>query len=160
MINNAKTPGELVDRLTKFLGDVWPGFAGFPEALPDPDNAPRGPFFVVTSQSGAFAPNRSTGASSSHCEVVIGLQVKTDASDAGRDHFWAIHTLRDCIDALAFALYKPVNGLIFGCLPGELRWSLPVNAPRPVWQAQIIISFEIPSPVRDNGAEDDFFSLT
>lgn len=160
MIKTAYTPGELVSALTEWLGPIWPEFTGYAEALPDPDHAPRGPFYVVTSQSGVFGLNRDVGASTSRCDVVVGLQLKTDATDAERDHIWAIKTLRTQIDRLIFELFRPPDGLIFGCLPGEVRWSLPVNAPRPVWQAQITITFEISSPVRDNGSDDDFFSLT
>ena len=137
---------ELVAALTAWLESVWPGYTGFPNACPEPDNdraVDRAPFFVVYANSGSFGVD----ASSTRIEIILQIRTsKTDSTDAT----WAVQTLRDRIDELGRELYKPADGIIQGARPGGLTWEIPAEQPRPVWQARVSIDFAVRSAARDN----------
>ena len=137
---------ELVAALTAWLESVWPGYTGFPNACPEPDNdraVDRAPFFVVYANSGSFGVD----ASSTRIEIILQIRTsKTDSTDAT----WAVQTLRDRIDELGRELYKPADGIIQGARPGGLTWEIPAEQPRSVWQARVSIDFAVRSAARDN----------
>lgn len=140
------TVNELVAALTAWLESVWPGYTGFPNACPEPDNdraVDRAPFFVVYANSGSF------GVVSASTRIEIILQIRTSKTD-NTDAAWAVQTLRNRIDELGRELYKPADGIIQGARPRELTWDIPAEQPRPVWQARISIDFEMRSAAREN----------
>ena len=140
------TVNELVASLAVWLESVWPGYTGFPNAFPEPDNdraIDRAPFFVVYANSGSFGVD----AASTRIEIILQIRTsKTDSTDAT----WAVQTLRNRIDELGRELYKPADGIIHGARPGEMTWEIPAEQPRPVWQARVSIDFEMRSAARDN----------
>lgn len=140
------TVNELVAALTAWLESVWPGYTGFPNACPEPDNdraVDRAPFFVVYANSGSF------GVDAASTQIEIILQIRTSKTD-NTDAAWAVQTLRDRIDELGRELYKPPDGIIHGARPGALTWEIPAEQPRPVWQARVSIDFGMRSAARDN----------
>lgn len=145
----AKTPNELVEMLTAWLHDeVWPDLTGYAHGMPEPANdrsVDRTPFFVVTASAGTY------GYGVASTTIIIGVQVESDAKDTMRTYAWACQRLRDKIYQLGQALYRAPVGLVFGCRPHELTWSIPTAQPRPQWQAQITIPFDLPGMAPDNG---------
>lgn len=144
----AKTVNDLVDALTIWLGKVWPDLTGYAHALPEPANdrsIERTPLFVVTSSSGTYGVGEATAA------INIGIQVSSDAKVEFQDYQYACKWLRDKIDAFGRAVYLPAAGILFGCAPrSPMSWALPVSQPRPIWQAQITITFDLPGASREN----------
>lgn len=148
-IERARTVNELVECMTAWLSRIWPDLTGYAHALPEPVNdhtAERGPLFVVTSSAGTFGVGEATAV------LVIGIQVSSDAKVPMQNYAYACKWLRDKIDALGRALYDAPCGLVCGCRPrSPLSWVLPASQPRPVWQAQVTITFDLPSTARENG---------
>jgi hypothetical protein len=144
----AKTVNELVEQLTEWLRGLWPDLTGYAHALPEPANdhtVERGPLFVVTASSGTY------GVGEASATLTVGIQVSSDAKVPMQDYAYACKWLRDKIDAFSRAVYLPADGLIFGCAPrSPLSWVLPTAQPRPVWQAQITITFDLPGASREN----------
>lgn len=145
----ARTVNELVEALTGWLSGIWPDLTGYAHALPEPSvdsTVSRGPLFVVTAGAGTFGVNEATAV------IVIGIQVASDASSPLKTYAFACKWLRDKIDAFGNAVYNPPDGLLFGCRPrSPFSWVLPTAQPRPVWQAQVTITFDLPSTARANG---------
>lgn len=145
----ARTTNDLVEMLTGWLGTIWPDLTGYAHALPEPSNdrsVDRSPLFVVTSPSGSY------GVGEAFAEIVVGIQVSSDARDEMRDYAYACRWLREKIDKLGIALYSNHDGVIFGCSPrSPMSWQLPTAQPRPVWQAQVTITFDLPGAARHNG---------
>lgn len=145
----ATTVNELIESLTAWLGDLWPDLAGYAHALPEPatdSTVTRGPLYVVTAGTGTFGVGEATAT------VVIGIQVASDAKVEMQNYAYACRWLRDKIDALGRALYDSPCGLVCGCRPrSPFSWVLPASQPRPVWQAQVTITFDLPSTARQNG---------
>lgn len=147
MPENAYNAHDLVIKLKDWLGALWPAFTGYLDLLPEPDkDRPfyRSPFFLVQAVSGFFSVENAT----TTIRIVLGVMsdAKTD-----RDCNWAIDTLMNAVNALCVKLYDAPTGLLFGCLPGQLSWSLYQSDIRPVYQAQIEIPFELPHACHDNG---------
>ena len=148
MAFKAKTTNELVEALTAWLGELWPDLTGYAHALPEPANdrsIERTPLFVVTSSSGTYGVGVATAV------ITIGIQVMSDAKVELQNFEYACKWLRDKIDAFCRAVYLPADGLLFGCAPrSPLSWSLPAAQPRPIWQAEITITFDLPGASREN----------
>lgn len=149
-----QTVSELIDGLVRWLGsEVWPGLAGYPDALPEPSidrMVERSPFFCVVAGSGTAGVNQGTPATSvSLVTVEIFLQVRSSQSD-GKNYYWAVRTLRNLIDGLRENLYNNPIGIVCGARPGSMSWEIPEVQPRPVWQARIRVEFELKSETRDN----------
>lgn len=147
MPTNAYNAHDLVIKLKGWLGDLWPDFTGYLDLLPEPDkDRPfyRSPFFLVQAVSGFFSVENATAT----IRIVLGVMsdAKTD-----RDCNWAVDTLMNAVNALCVKLYDAPTGLLFGCLPGQLSWSLYQSDLRPVYQAQIEIPFDLPHACHDNG---------
>lgn len=144
----ARTVNELVECLTEWLRPIWPDLTGYAHALPEPANdrsIDRTPLYVVTSSSGSY------GVGEASCQIVVGIQVASDAKVKIQDYRFACKWLRDKIDAFSHAIYRPGDGIIFGCRPhSPFTWSLPASQPRPVWQAQITIDFDLCGASREN----------
>ena len=144
----AKTVNELIDCLTEWLRPIWPDLTGYAHALPEPDNdrtKKREPLYVVTSSSGTYGVGEATAT------LGIGIEVSSDAKKELENYVYACKWLRDKIDAFGRAVYLPADGLLFGCAPrSPFTWSLPGDQPRPVWQAQITITFDLPGASREN----------
>lgn len=143
---NAYNAHDLVIKLKCWLGELWPDFTGYLDLLPEPDkDRPfyRSPFFLVQAISGFYSVENAT----TTIRIVLGVMsdAKTD-----RDCNWAIDTLMNAVNALCVKLYDAPTGLLFGCLPGQLSWSLYQSDLRPVYQAQIEIPFELPHAAHDN----------
>lgn len=149
MITEARTVNELVEALTAWLGELWPDLRGYAHALPEPavdHTVDRGPLYVVTASAGTFGVGEATAV------IVIGIQVSSDAKVPMQDYAYACAWLREKIDGLGRALYDPPCGLVCGCRPrSPFSWVLPASQPRPVWQAQVTITFDLPSTARENG---------
>lgn len=145
----ARTTNELVECLTEWLSGLWPDLTGYAHALPEPANdhtVSRDPLFVVTSSAGTLGVGVATAV------VVIGIEVSSNAKIEMQNYAYACKWLRDKIDAFGQAIYGPADGIIFGCRPrSPFSWVLPASQPRPVWQAQITITFDLPSTARNNG---------
>jgi hypothetical protein len=144
----AKTVNELIECMTAWLIELWPDLHGYAHALPEPANdhtVERGPLFVVTAPSGTYGVGEATAT------LIIGIQVSSDAKVPMQNYSYACRWLRDKIDAFGRAIYLPPDGLIFGCSPrSPFSWALPTGQPRPVWQAQITITFDLPGASREN----------
>lgn len=144
----AKTVNDLVECLTGWLRVLWPDLTGYAHALPEPANdrsVDKTPLFVVTCSSGSY------GVGEASCQIVIGIQVSSDAKVEMQNYQYACKWLRDKIDAFGHAIYRSADGLLFGCAPrSPFSWSLPTAQPRPVWQAQITITFDLPGASREN----------
>lgn len=144
----AKTVNELIDCLTRWLRPIWPDLTGYAHALPEPANDrsfDRTPLYVVTASAGTYGVGEATAT------IVIGIQVSSDAKKELENYEFACKWLRDKIDAFGRAIYLPADGLLFGCAPrSPFSWSLPAAQPRPVWQAQITITFDLPGASREN----------
>lgn len=149
MITEARTVNELVEALTAWLGELWPDLRGYAHALPEPSvdhTVDRGPLYVVTASAGTFGVGEATAV------IVIGIQVSSDAKVEMQDYAFACRWLRDKIDAFGRALYDAPYGIVCGCRPrSPFSWILPASQPRPVWQAQITLTFDLPSTARENG---------
>lgn len=145
----AITVNELIESLTAWLSPLWPDLRGYAHALPEPatdSTVTRGPLYVVTAGAGTFGVGEATAT------VVIGIQVASDAKVEMQTYAYACRWLRDKIDALGRALYDSPCGLVCGCRPrSPFSWVLPASQPRPVWQAQVTITFDLPSTARQNG---------
>lgn len=145
----ARTVNELIAALTAWLAPIWPDLHGYAHALPEPDVdslVKRGPLYVVTASAGTFGVGEATAV------VVVGIQVASDARVVRQNYEFACQWLRDKIDALGRALYDAPCGLVCGCRPrSPFSWVLPASQPRPVWQAQVTITFDLPSTARQNG---------
>ena len=145
----AITVNELIESLTAWLAPLWPDLRGYAHALPEPatdSTVTRGPLYVVTAGAGTFGAGEATAT------VVIGIQVASDAKVEMQNYAYACRWLRDKIDALGRALYDSPCGLVCGCRPrSPLSWVLPAAQPRPVWQAQVTVTFDLPSTARQNG---------
>lgn len=145
----AITVNELIEQLTSWLVTLWPDLTGYAHGLPEPSvdsTVSRGPLFVVTSSAGTFGVGEATAV------IVIGIQVASDATDEQKTYAYACKWLRDKIAAFGRAIYDAPDGLMFGCRPRTpFSWVLPTAQPRPVWQAQITITFDLPSTARENG---------
>lgn len=144
----AKTVNELVECLTDWLRPIWPDLHGYAHALPEPANdhtVERGPLYVVTASAGTYGVGEATAT------ILIGIQVASDAKTPMQNYAYACKWLRDKIDAFGRAVYLPADGILFGCSPrSPLSWSLPTAQPRPVWQAQITLTFDLPGASREN----------
>lgn len=144
----AKTVNELVECLTDWLRPIWPDLHGYAHALPEPANdhtVERGPLYVVTASAGTYGVGEATAT------ILIGIQVASDAKTPMQNYAYACKWLRDKIDAFGRAVYLPADGILFGCPPrSPLSWSLPTAQPRPVWQAQITLTFDLPGASREN----------
>ena len=145
----ARTVNELIAALTAWLAPIWPDLRGYAHALPEPDVdslVKRGPLYVVTASAGTFGVGEATAV------VVVGIQVASDAKVVRQNYEFACQWLRDKIDAFGRALYDAPCGLVCGCRPrSPFSWVLPASQPRPVWQAQVTITFDLPSTARQNG---------
>lgn len=144
---NAYNPHDLVMHLKSWLAEIWPDFTAFADILPEPDATRpfyRSPFFLVQTTNGVYSPQIATA------QIRIVLGVMSDAKVEGKDCEWAVGTLMNAVDALCVKLYNKPDGLLFGCLPGQLSWSLYQSDLRPVYQAQIEIPFELPHAAHDN----------
>lgn len=145
----ARTVNGLVEGLTDWLRNLWPDLHGYAHALPEPANdhtVERGPLYVVTAGAGTFGVGEQTAV------VVVGIQVASNAKVEMQTYAYACRWLRDKIDALGRALYDSPCGLVCGCRPrSPFSWVLPASQPRPVWQAQVTITFDLPSTARQNG---------
>lgn len=145
----ARTVNELIEALVQWLAPLWPDLHGYAHALPEPatdSTVTRGPLYVVTSSAGTFGVGEHTAT------VVIGIQVSSDAKVEMQDYAFACKWLRDKIDAFGRALYDAPYGIVCGCRPrSPFSWILPASQPRPIWQAQITLTFDLPSTARENG---------
>lgn len=145
----ARTVNELIAALTAWLEPIWPDLRGYAHALPEPDVdslVKRSPLYVVTASAGTF------GVGEAMAVVVVGIQVASDAKVVRQNYEFACQWLRDKIDAFGRALYDAPCGLVCGCRPrSPLSWVLPASQPRPVWQAQVTVTFDLPSTARQNG---------
>lgn len=145
----ARTVNELVEGLTDWLRNLWPDLHGYAHALPEPANdhtVERGPLYVVTAGAGTFGVGEQTAV------VVVGIQVSSNAKVEMQNYAYACRWLRDKIDAFGQAIYQAPDGIVLGCRPrSPFSWVLPSSQPRPVWQAQITITFDLPSTARENG---------
>lgn len=149
------TPTDLVEALCDVLGGyrtddgtdvpgLWDGVYIFPEAFPSPNkNDARLPsgYAVVQARSGVY------GMDSSACNVAVYLSVK-GSEVANMRAADCVRWLRARIDELTHELYRDTT--FFGALPASVNWSLPESASRPVWEASISITFELPSAAHDN----------
>lgn len=152
------TTRDLVRALVAQLTELWPNFKGYAFAYPEPQmytpapepaipptRAPqRVPFFVVMARSGAY------GLENASVDISIILEVFNSDED-GEGYVDAIQTLHNAIDALALEMYRDPVGFFCGAKPGAISWNCPESALRPVWEAQINITFEMPVPTNDNG---------
>lgn len=154
MLKTIYTATDLVKALCDVLGGyetesgkvlgVWDGVYIFPEAFPAPNSKdPRLPagYAVVQCRNGVY------GMESSSCGVDIYLSVKGSEVSSMRAAD-CVRWLRARIDELSHVLYQDTT--FYGAIPASLNWQLPESASRPVWEASISITFELPSAAHDN----------
>lgn len=141
---NAYSANELVSCVLKVVGAALPEYTGYAEVLPNPElqrPQSRAPLFVVRSLGGTDARSGAT------VQILIILERVIDEESAtiGAVH----HAIREDVAAIKLALFAN-SGYPWGCRFGTLAWSIFEADIRPVVQAQISTTFEIPHPVYDN----------
>lgn len=141
---NVYSANELVSCLIKVVSAALPEYTGYAEALPNPDlQRPQShaPLFVVQSLGGSDA---RSGASV-QIRIVLERVIDEESATIGAIH----HAIREDIAAVKLALFAN-SGYPWGCRFGALAWSIFEADIRPVVQAHISTTFEIPHPVYDN----------
>ena len=143
------TAPELVKALVTRLGDLWHGFTGYAFAYPEPPSKRpprRAPYFVVRAGGGRF------GYANGETSVDISINLEVNYVDAdGETCTDAVETLHNAIEALKQEVNKASHGFFCGAIPGAASWQLPESPARPVWEAQINITFTMPTNTHDNG---------
>lgn len=149
MVDVVYTAPELVRNLVEYLLNIWPGFIGYAFAYPEPPTArapKRAPYFVVAARAGRFGYDDN----STSVDISINLEVNyVDAN--GETCNDAVITLHNAIETLKQEIYKPSDGFFCGAKPGQVSWVCPESPARPVWEAQINITFTLPGNTHDNG---------
>lgn len=141
---NVYSANELVSCVLGVVRGALPEFTGYAEALPNPElqrPQSRAPLFVVQSLSGSDARSGSTV----QLRIVLERVIDDESATIGAVH----HAIREDIAAVKLALFSN-SGYPWGCRFNALTWSIFESDIRPVVQAQISTTFEIPHPVYDN----------
>ena len=139
----AYTPEDLITGLESLLGEIWKNVVIYGDVYPEPErNKDRNqPYAVILAQNGTY------GMGGASCGVFIALAVKGGAANdmSARD---CVRWLRDRIQELCLSLYRDCT--FHGTIPSGISWNIPESASRPVWEASISITFELPSAAHDN----------
>lgn len=141
---NVYSANELVSALMGVVGKALPEFTGYAEVLPNPELSrpqTRQPLFVVQSTGGTDA---RSGASV-QVRIVLERAIDEGSTSIGAVH----HAIRDDIAAVKLALFDN-SGFPWGCRFNALTWAIYEADIRPVVQAHITTTFEVPRPVYNN----------
>lgn len=142
------TVPELIKALVSRLSALWPDFTGYKFAYPEPPvkrQPNRAPYFVVAARAGRFGYE-------DNATVDISINLEVNYIDAnGETCVSAVEMLHNAIESFKQEIYKPSDGFFCGAKPGPCAWVCPESPARPIWEAQINITFTLPGNTHDNG---------